>query len=596
MNRTPKFSVSKFIFSVIFNAAVLAVALFVFRPFFEEIDDTQIAMLVEGAFLQKEWHVIYPNFMLGGVYTFLQNLLPMVRWHVILQYVFIYIAYVFSVYVISKHKRGLFISVAAVLATFYELYVSIQYTKTAAFVCVSAFILFFEYVRNKTSLSNANDTVLSFDSKANKKENIVFIIVAGVLLFYGALLRPESIFIAAVPAAAVGLLELLRTKNILKYIITFGPAFALALLLPFLNSYVYSLDSEWSDFMKYNQARMQLNDYRYDILDFNRYSSELEDLGVSENDAIAILTYQYGDDNEFSYDRFKEIRDAFSSKPFGYETFANLYENIINEVPRSFTIFAGLGGLLIILIASIVTDRSKSSPGYIKDARRKLLCMALCGVCFSAAVIYFQYSGRFSHRLIGSICIPSVFLVCYMIDSLYIKDNDSKIIFGGNKNDITMAAGIGLSVILIGLNGLLYVENGKDYNSWQSENAPVLRELDEIALDKESLYIADTFTFQNVFKYVVFEPFAEGQLGNFVTCGSWYLNSPVTKTITKKYGYDNPFMALRSGDNNVYLLDNTGVACKTLFLTEHYDKVYKAEKVENRGGIDVYHVVEDDSN
>lgn len=596
MERINKFSAKKFIFSCLFNAAVLAATLLVFRPFFEENDDTQIAMIVEGAFGIKEWHVIYPNFILGKLYVLLQTVVPFIRWHIVLQYAFIYIAYVFSVYVISKHKRGVFISIAAVLATFYELYVSVQYTKTAAFVCVSAFLIFFEYVRNNTSLSNANDTMLSFDKKINAKENRLFIIAAWVLLLYGIMLRPESIFIAAVPAAAAGLLELLRTKNIKRYLCTFAPAFIVAVALSMLNSYVYSLDSDWSHFMKYNQARMQLNDYRYDILDFDKYETELTGLSVSENDALAILTYQYGDDSIFSYERFKEIRDAFPNRKFGYETFANLYENVINELPKSFTLFAGLGGLFIILIASVITDRSKSSPGYIKDARRKFWCMILCIVCFVCAIVYFQYSGRYSHRLTGSLCIPSVFIICYVIDSLYIKDNDSKIIFGGNKNDITTAAGIAVSVVLIGLNGILYVQNMKDYSICKAENDPILRELDEISNDKDSLYVADTFTFQNVFRYEVFEPFKEGQLSNYVTCGSWYINSPITKAVTRKYGYENPYKALLSENENVYLFDNCGVDCKMLFLTEHYDNVYKAEKVENRGGIDVYRVVSDDDN
>ena len=590
MERISKFSVPKFIFSILLNAAVLAIAVLVFRPFFEEIDDTNIAMIVEGAFGAKEWHIIYPNFLLGKLYVFLQNVAPLIRWHVILQYVFIYIAYVFAVYAISKHKRGIFVSVSAVLATFYEMYVSIQYTKTAAFVSVVGFILIFEYVRNATSFSNASDTLLSYNGKKSSFENKLFIIVAVVLIIYGALLRPESVFIAAVPAFACGILELLRTKNIVKYLLTFVPVFAGVILLYALNSYVYSRDTVWSDFMKYNQARMQLNDYRYDILDFNRYGNELQKLGVSENDALAILTYQYGDDHILSYDRFAEIRAAFGNKPFGYETFANLYENLVAEVMRSYALIAGLVGVFLVLIASIVTDRSKSSPGFIRDAKRKLLCTGLVVLCCFAAVVYFQYSGRYSHRLIGSLFVPAIFIMCYMIDSIYIKDNDSKIIFGGNKNDVTVAASIALYIVFIGMSGLLYISNMKDYSSFTSKNAGILRELDEISNDKESLYIGDTFTFQNVHRYEVFNTFNQGQLDNFVTCGSWYINSPITKNITKKYGYDNPFDALRSGNDNVYLLDNTSPECKTLFLTEHYDKVYTAEKLENRGGIDVYHV------
>lgn len=588
MNRISKFSWKKFIFSVVFNGAVLVAALLIFVPFFEEIDDTHIAMIVEGAFGVKEWHVVYPNVIIGRLYVLLQTLAPTVRWHVILQYVFIYVAYVFGTYVISKHKRGIFISIASVLATFYELYVSVQYTKSAAFVSAVGFLLIFEYVRNVTNLANVNDTILSTKNKGKSLENKVFVVVAFILVIYGALLRPESVFIAAVPAAAAGILELLRTKNIIKYLISFGPLFAIVVLLHVFNSYVYSMDLEWSDFMKYNQARMQLNDYRYDILDFTKYADELNSLNVSENDALAILTYQFGDDNILSYERLAEIRAPFPARHFGYMTFANLFENLVNEILRSYTLLVGMAGIVLVLIASIVTDRSKSSPGFIKDSRRKLIYMVLTALFCGAAIIYFQYSGRYSHRLIGAIVIPTIFIVCFEIDSIFIRENDSKIIFGGNKNDVTMSAGIVISVVLIGLNGLYYLNNVNEFAAWQSENAPILRELEEMSKDKSTLYVADTFTFQNIHKFDLFGTADEGYLDNFVTCGSWFMNSPITKRITNKYGYSNPFDALKSCNENVVLLDNQGVECKTLFLTEHYDNVYSAIKLENRGGINVY--------
>lgn len=590
MERISRFSTKKFICSVIFNIVVLVSALLVFRPFFEENDDSQIAMIVEGVFGAKEWHVIYPNFILGKLYVLLQSVAPMVRWHVILQYVFIFVAYVFATYVISKHKRGTILAVVAVLASFYEMYVSIQYTKTAAFVCASAFILFFEYVRNSATLNDASNTLINYSGKKTTKENKLFIIIGFVLVVYGAMLRPESVFIAAVPAVAVGIIELLRTKKLVKYVLVFIPAFILVFVLEFVNSYVYKSDEDWTKFMNYNQARMQLNDYRYDILDFSKYGEELESLNVSENDALAILTYQYGDDDVFSYERFLEIRDPFPAREFGYTTFANLFENLVGEVGKSYCLFAGLVGLIAILIASIVTDRSKSSPGFIKDSRRKLFIMLLFGVLCGAAIVYFQYSGRFSHRLLAAIIIPTMFLICYMVDSIYIKDNDSKIVFGGNKSDVTIHVSLVIIIVLMGLNGLLYKGNSMDFAKWSMESQPILRELSEISKDKNSLYVADTFTFQNVFRFEVFDTFEEGALENYVTSGSWYINSPITKAVTEKYGYENPFEALRSGAENVYLLDNQGVECKTLFLTEHYDKLYEAEKLENRGGIDVYHV------
>ena len=590
MDRINRFSIKKFIFSCVYNAVVLISALLIFIPFFEENDDTQIAMIVEGVFGVKEWHVIYPNFILGKLYVLLQTIIPNVRWHVVLQYVFIYISYVLLVYVISKHKRGMFISIVAVLGTFYEMYVSLQYTKTAAFCCIAAFVLIYEYVRNNTVVLNAQDRLLNVSKNSNKSENRLFIIAAFTLVIYGALLRPESVFIAAVPAFAAGLLELSRTKNIKKYLLMFIPLFAIVLLLSALNSYVYTKDADWDRFMKYNKARMELNDYRYDILDFTKYADELNELNVSENDAYMILTYQYGDDEVFSLERFLEIRNAFGDKEFGYKTFANLYENLIKEIRISYVMLAGLVGIIIVLAASIITDRSKSSPGFITDAIRKINALILTIIFCFAAVLYFQYSGRFSHRLFASIIIPTIFAICYMMDSIHIRDNDSKIVFGGNKNDITIPACIVIIIVLIGLNGLKYIENSNDYLSYADTNEKIVRELDEISKDKDSLYVADTFTFQNVFKYEVFDTFEEGELSNFVTCGSWYINSPITKRVTRQYGYENPFEALRSESDNVYLLDNTGVEYKTLFLKEHYGKVVEAEKIENRGGIDVFSI------
>lgn len=590
MNKDNSFSTKKFIYSIVFNTVVLLATLIVFKPFFEEIDDTQICMIAEGAFGSREWHLIYSNFILGKLYVVLYTFFSSIRWHIVLQYAFVYVGYVMSVYVLSKHKRGTALSLLFVLSTFYEMYVSIQYTKTASFVCVVGFILIFEVVRNMTCLKNKNDSMFMTSNKIYKVENTLLIVFPIILIVYGSLLRKESFFIACVPTAAVGFLELSRTKNIKKYLILLVPVFAVVVLLSYADSYVYSTDDSWSYFMKYNRSRMELNDYRYDILDFTRYREELNKLDVTENDALAILTYQYGDDNVFSYERFKEIRDAFPRKDLNYSVFANLFENLVNETKKSYVLMLGLIGVILALIGTIVSDRSKSSPGFIKDSIRKLVSMIFMGSLCGAAIVYFQYSGRYSHRLFAALVIPTMAVCIYMMDSMYIKDNDSKIIFGGNKNDITLPLSIVLSIIVICLNGLLYMSNNNDFLSNSAEAIPMLREMDQMSKDEESLYIADTFTFQNVHKYVLFDTFKEGELDNFITCGSWYLNSPITKADTKKFGYENPFDALRSSADNVYLLDNANVACKTLFLNEHYDNVYVANEAGHRGGIDIYKV------
>ena len=61
MGRVKNASVSRFVYSLILNVAVLCTAIFVFIPFFEENDDTHIAMIAEGAYSGREYHLIYVN-------------------------------------------------------------------------------------------------------------------------------------------------------------------------------------------------------------------------------------------------------------------------------------------------------------------------------------------------------------------------------------------------------------------------------------------------------------------------------------------------------------------------------------------------------
>lgn len=597
MEKISKFSLRKLIASIVINAVVLIASVLVFVPFFEEIDDVHVAMIAEGAYGTPEWHLIYPNFILGKLYVLLQSIAPMIRWHVILQYVFIYVGYVLLIYILFKHKRGKYMVVPAILSTFYELYVSIQYTKTAAFVCSVGMLLIFEYVRNKAKVNLARKEILTFDAKGTSIEDVMYLTAALVLIVYGTLLRPESFFIAAVPISAVGIVELLRTKEFIRYMCVFVPVLLAVFLLSFFNSYVYSKESNWASFMSYNKARMQLNDYRYDILDFTKYEAKLAELNVSENDALAILTYQFGDDNVLSYERMKEIRDAFPSKSVSYELFANLFEHLVNEFLTHYLIFVGALGLGMAYIVAIITDRSKSNPGFITDSRRKVLGLVIMIATCGAAIFYFEYSGRFSHRLMASVLIPTVFAICYITDSLPIRENESKIVFGGNRSDKTLLLSVAFSVMSVIACMLLYIGNVRDYNEYLLIDGVIYEDLIGILDDNEEecLYIADTFTFQNAFKYRTFYSEQRCAFDSFVTCGSWFVNSPITKTITQRYGYDNPYDALRSGNDKVVLLDNSGLDCKLLFLKEHYGKVYEAVPLENTRKINVYAIREKDN-
>jgi hypothetical protein len=85
----------------------------------------------------------------------------------------------------------------------------------------------------------------------------------------------------------------------------------------------------------------------------------------------------------------------------------------------------------------------------------------------------------------------------------------------------------------------------------------------------------------------VFRPYEEGSLSNFAAVGSWFVNSPVTKDITRKYGYDNPFRAIAGvgseGAGTVYLVDNMYLKEKMTYLKEHYREYEPVEEQESHG-------------
>lgn len=574
-------------YSILFNVIILVIALTVFVPFFEEIDDTHIAMLSEGAYGNNEWRLIYVNVILGKLYTGLARLFPMVRWHCVLQYVFVFISYVMVTYVISKHKHGYLMSATMVIATFYELYVSLQYTKTASFITASGVILFFEYVRNTKKLDNISREV-SVEDKVLRKENIVFVCVGILLIYYGSLLRVEAALIACVPLFFIGCLELVRTKKILNYLMIFIPTFVLVFSGIVVNTNAYRIDSEWNDFMRYNKARMQLTDYRYDILYYPDNGERLAEMGITENDALMIVTIQFADDNIYSTEYMENISNVFGKKPFNLKVFRMLYGAIKEEIMKGTVIVPALILFVIILFATIITEKSRSHPESITDARLKLAASILMGLICAAAVIYFEYSGRWSHRLIGALFVPAVLGISYMLDGGVNYKETKGIVFGGNIKDKTVLFLIISCVVITLFNGLNLYRNQVVYKNSLDQYKLGKDEQKEIASDKDNLYVFDTFTFQYAFKYDVFKPNYVGELDNFVSCGSWFINSPITRKQCQKFSYNNPYEALRSGASNVVLLDNCYPKEKALFLTEHYGDTFKEVKIKEQNGFNFY--------
>ncbi len=558
-------------YAIVLNTVFLLLSLVLFRPFFEETDDSSLAMIAEGAFGSRCPYLIYTNIVYGRLLTLLYGLVPAVRWHSVLQYIFCFISFTLLTYLLDGYKNGRIVSALLLLGSFYEIYVSLQYSKTAALICLAGYV----------SLIS-----VSCGQVTDKKERVFFCVSGALLLLFGLCLRKEC-FILASGFAGILILGLwirelsLQGKGAIKelvkrYLTVLIPVLAAAFGLILINSLTYQRDGEWAGFLEYNDTRTALIDYRFDLLDYERYGEELKELGVSENDALLYLTWQFGDDSVFSVSKMQEILDA----PFAQggadrmETAKSFVRHIYDDILIFNPAFIGLLTLAGACIIRLWGRKGKALFNY--------PVLPLCLAALFVILVYFELSRRWSHRIIYAAFLMAMVILSFEACLLWEDQKEESSLQGY----LMLPAGIILVSVLTSCLG-----NHFDHNAFL-RNVPEVNEyIACVSGDKERLYVADTFTFQDSFKYKVFDPLREGELENLVFAGSWYVNSPITRAVTRAFGYENPYEALKASDDKVILSDNLYAEQKLEYLREHYGGGFGLSEPLERAGIREYRVV-----
>ncbi|MBR5406057.1 MAG: hypothetical protein IK111_00300 [Lachnospiraceae bacterium] len=578
--RTPKYIT----FALILNTVALALSLVVYRPFFETNDDAVFCLIAEGVHGVREPHIISADTILGRIYMFLYGIISGIRWHSVLQYLFMFVGYTALAYliqVISDPKGeggkclmwGRIVAVLVSAMTFYESYVSLQFSKTGAIVCAAGcFILMYVLI------------------SGNRIPSRTLYFIAVILIIYGMLLRSASFKLVLLLLFPVGLYEIIAvfkrekriSKSLLGFVVTAVSLFALSVLFGRLNLISYDNDPAWKDFMAYHSAVVRLVDKRYDFLDQSKYADELDKLGVSANDSVMIMTWQFGDDNVWSRDELLKIAGKAPEKSFGIEDIKGLIQSIYDDV----LIFNPcILGVLLLMIYSIYV--------YFKGRRfGKAAVIISQVVVISGIFVFYRYSGRWSHRIVFAALLVFLLGMVWMLaeDRGLLPVDEAQGDISGRGDDTGVITGMIVLVLTACIAVLL--GNRFDYNDYKRSGTDYPGFYESISGDKETLYVADTFTFQDAYKYDVFKSYAMGSMDNFVTVGSWYLNSPITDKMLSAYGYDNPFDALVKGADtgNVILVDNMSANEKLTYLNEHYGG-YELEELPQKFGFKMYRVV-----
>ena len=550
-------------FAVISNLITLLVSVFLFRPFWEESDDIGIALIAEGAYGYHEPHLIYSNIIYGKILCFFSGIIPSIRWHAVFEYIFTFFALTVFVYLISKDKKGRMLALILEAASFYEVYVALQFSKIATFVAILSYFILFEIT----------------GSDMSKKQKGLIASAAVLFACYAEILRLESFLLATMIAGCYGIClvvyEFIKgelTGRIRSYLACFIPVFVMVAVLFAVDRYAYS-DGEWKDYIVYQDAASQMVDYHNSALLYDQHVDALNELGISENDALMYITYQTLEARVTTVPLMKQIC-LIDPKGMGSIDMdlikawvANIYDELfdMNSMITGFLMIAG------IFLASAFNSR---------DRRLWFFNAIIQALLVLGILFYYQYSGRWCHRIVFALLVAEFVLIIYMLNNMDIPDTGAAL-------KISVIIMIGVSVLYLRLgNEFAYQENkrsGNDYGqivSYMQENS-------------DRLFVTDVFTMSDYGRYNIFRAARFGQFQNCLQTDSVLMsNSPINRSIAGKFGYIDQLDALSSRSADVILVDALSPEVELTFCNEHGDGgEYHLNKIDTVGGVDLYNIL-----
>lgn len=557
MKRIRSFISSSVGFAVTSNVVTVLISLVLFRPFWEESDDIGMALLAEGAYGYHEPHILYTNTVYGSILCFFQKLVPGLRWHALFIYLFAFIASTAFVYMLSRYKRGKLVSIVFLAASFYEVYVALQFSKASAYIAMLAWMVLFE----------------TADEDMPKGVRRALMIPTTACLEYALILRQESFMLATLAAGVYGICLVIRrciersfAGKIRAYLRSFGPAFLFAAILLVAGSLSYS-SGAWKDYMQRHDSITDMTDNHNGALLYTDHEDELTALGVSENDALMYITYEMPENDAPSLELMADI-SALDVKKIDIDLVKAWVANIYNDLFSLSSTAIGLLLLLGLLLAYVPACGMR---------RFYTSCIIVFAALSGGILFYYQYSSRWSHRVVYALLLVLLVMTAYLLRGCETSKESRAL-------RICFALVLIMSATYLRLgNEFKYqddMRNGYDYE----ELTGYMRQ------NKDRLFVADVFTMIDYGKYDVFAAAAPGQFDNCIPLDSVFLTgSPVIRDIAGKYGYKDAFGALSSRDGNVILVDAVSPEVELTYCNEHGDgKSYILEPAGAAGGISLY--------
>jgi len=587
---------NKYFICFLLNLLFLLAALVFAETKYEVSDDFVMETILSGAYsTEPNPHMLFVNILYGYLLKPLYYLFPIVNWYTLSLLFWGFAACLGLAYLLCNTLDG---KTAFLIDLFFlcvftnDIYILLQFTKTASFCCTVGTLLVFHSLFGDIKSSN---TVFS-NTIQSKSE-----FVSGfILCLVGSLIRMYTIYLVApfilVLIAYVIFYNFKYHKNdkvwaryfITKILAGIGLIGIIFLCYGF-NRISYKSNSEYAYYQQYAKVRAAIvdgPDYGY-----AEYAADLEKIGISENDYYMLRHWNFSDPEYFTLEKLNDISNVMKRHK-QWRGWQSIYENIQQHNYASYPVCIACIVLLVICLFGNISNWIWYLATLIPA------CML---------ILYFFILERVLYRLEYGIFISAFLMLLYFgipgFKNLITRQEKFKTLFIVS----TCALVLHLPVYIPdSVYKLVQIEDRKSYvdnvfnASWEYDarkyrkvvNKADLSDglIEEMKKHPEQVYLLDfNTTIQSLYyDYSAFDTLGSNYYKNFCYLSGVTMNFPDVNHCLENMGITNPIKDLTK--DNVYLVDNINSEAILNYIKEHYYSDAQILWIKNVEGYDIWKI------
>ena len=501
-------------------------------PTYETNDDATMAGMVYGMNGEYEPHMVFINILVGTLIKLCIQWLPGVPWYPLFQVAILFCSLVALVYVMLKKGRTPMTTMFFLVVLFFffgfQFCGLIQFSKTSGMAVTAGFLLLFYAVEERARWTHYA--------------------LACCLIFAGSLYRFMVFEMLLLMFFGVGLLLLIRYcrarefKAVLRLCLPCALVIALCFAAKVVDYHAYESDPQWKEYVEFNDLRSQLLDYGFP--DYKENKELYESVGMSENDVLTFMSWDFADPDRFNIEVMQKLVDA---KPARTISPGMVYHYVV-ELLFSLTQYQYFLGTAMAVIFCLLS--------YQRGDRGKALLLCYEILAFLGIQFYLFYKGRYLQNRID-VCL---FLALFAV-SFCLCQGEREVL--PDKRNVALFL---VGVVLASTGGthirLESIARDQEVASVEYDPYPLF------SSDPERLYCISVASFPaDLGDIWQVDPL--GYQKNTVSMGGWRCHSRSIEYVWDQYGVENPYRDMVDNPD-IYLVCNTPIQIQERYIQDHY--------------------------